>query len=60
MIATALENNGATVYIVGRRSSVLKEAAETKSVRTLFFYLSFWLIIYFFFKTFLFFRNGAN
>lgn len=34
MMATALENNGATVYIVGRRKEVLEKAAREHSVRT--------------------------
>ena len=33
MIATALENNGATVYIVGRRAEALEEAVRERSVR---------------------------
>ena len=33
MIATALENNGAIVYIVGRRAEMLEAAAEARSVR---------------------------
>ena len=32
MIATALENNGATVYIVSKRQSVLEEAARKHNV----------------------------
>jgi NADP-dependent 3-hydroxy acid dehydrogenase YdfG len=32
MMAKALENNGATVYIIGRRLSVLQEAAKANSV----------------------------
>lgn len=33
MLATALENNGAIVYIVGRRLSVLEQAAAERNVR---------------------------
>lgn len=33
MMAKALENNGATVYIVGRRLDVLEKAAEENNVR---------------------------
>lgn len=33
MIATALENNGATVYIIGRRLEVIERAAREHSVR---------------------------
>lgn len=33
MIATALEHNGATVYIMGRRLQVLETAAKQNAVR---------------------------
>lgn len=33
MIAAALENNGATVYIIGRRLDVLEKAAKENNVR---------------------------
>jgi NADP-dependent 3-hydroxy acid dehydrogenase YdfG len=33
IMATALESNGATVYIVGRRHDVLVKAAAENSVR---------------------------
>jgi NAD(P)-dependent dehydrogenase (short-subunit alcohol dehydrogenase family) len=32
MIATALENNGATVYIIGRRREVIEKAAKENNV----------------------------
>ena len=32
MMATALENNGAIVYIIGRRQDVLERAVKEKSV----------------------------
>ncbi len=35
MIATALENNGALVFIVGRRKTVLEQAAAENGVRVL-------------------------
>lgn len=33
MIATALESNGAIVYIVGRRKEALEKAAKERAVR---------------------------
>jgi NADP-dependent 3-hydroxy acid dehydrogenase YdfG len=33
MMATALENNGATVYMVGRRLDMLEKAARENNVR---------------------------
>lgn len=36
MMAKALENNGATVYIVGRRLDVLEKAAREHNVRQTF------------------------
>lgn len=33
MIAKALENNGAIVYIVGRREEILRKAASDNNVR---------------------------
>ena len=35
MMATVLEHNGATVYIVGRRRAVLEKAAKEHSVSSL-------------------------
>ena len=35
MMATVLEHNGATVYIVGRRRAVLEKAAKENSVSSL-------------------------
>lgn len=40
MIATALENNGATVYIIGRRLASLEQTARERNVRPLFVLLS--------------------
>ena len=34
MIATALESNGATVYIVGRRKEALEKAAKEQAATT--------------------------
>lgn len=41
MIATALENNGATVYIVSKRLSVLEEAARKNNVGSTYNVISF-------------------
>lgn len=44
MIAKALESNGATVYIIGRRLAVLEEAAKEHSVRW-FTRTSYWQLL---------------
>lgn len=36
MMASALENNGATVYLVGRRLEVVEKAARDNNVRHFF------------------------
>ena len=36
MMATALESNGAAVYILGRRLHVLEQAAKERAVSNLF------------------------
>lgn len=41
MLATALENNGAIVYIVGRRLAVLEQAAAERNVRSMLHLLTF-------------------
>lgn len=47
MMAKALESNGATVYIVGRRLDVVERAAKENAVRAFsLFFLPFWLSLF--------------